>query len=48
MKGPGLSSALQTIGAPHFFRISTDFDLGPQRDAHRIGQLGQLRVECGL
>ena len=34
-----VTPSLQTIGAPHFFSISTDLDFGPKRDADRIGEL---------
>ena len=34
-----VTPSLQTIGAPHFFSISTDFDRGPKRHAHRVGEL---------
>ena len=36
-----VTPSLQTIGAPHFFSIRTDFDRGPKRHAHGVGKLGR-------
>ena len=38
-----VTPSLQTIGAPHFLSISTDFDRGPERHTDGIGELRTRR-----